>query len=411
MHSRDMELMHLHPEVREPARKVLADLSADGIPFRLFEGFRSPQRQQHLWEQGRSRPGAIVTKARPWSSYHQYGLAVDLVLHEHNNWSWDDKGPKRSWWTRMQEIGRNNGLEPLSWELPHLQLRATSIDELYVGRFPAGGDDSWAQNLESAIIGWSNGSPAAPPLPGGLPERPPLVPDVPGEPVPANAAIAGSGGWHRKHGGQEWKYDHTGVYTRGDSKPMRTPGEPLTCRTVWNLFREPLLATSQRYEIPVAILMMTIATETGAYRKFGFSGPVTFRWEPHVIVKDVSPARPGDYSAGPMQTLATTARWVIREQQLNYDPFAVAPAYEIRPAPPAQHPLYDGAINIDIGGAEIKQRRKLTGDDPILVAAAFNAGGLYKTTANPWHLRSHGDHLDRAAKYYGDACAVLAEVG
>jgi peptidoglycan LD-endopeptidase CwlK len=154
--------------------------------------------------------------------------------------------------------------------------------------------------------------------------------------------------------------------------------------------------------------MMTVATETAFALRFGFTGPHTFRWEPGVEVTDVNPHIFGDYSAGPMQTLATTARWVIQQQDLPYDRFAIAPVYRARPAPPQAHPLYDPAVNIDIGTAEIKQRLRTTGDDPILGAAAFNAGGLYRSSQNLWHLRSYGDHLDRAAKWYGDACAVLA---
>jgi peptidoglycan L-alanyl-D-glutamate endopeptidase CwlK len=111
-----------------------------------------------------------------------------------------------------------------------------------------------------------------------------------------------------------------------------------------------------------------------------------------------------------MQTLATTARWVIREQSLDYDPFQVAPVFERRPEPPETLPLYLPAINIEIGAATIKQRLAEAGDDPILVAAAYNAGGLYKSAQNPWHLRSAGNHLDRAGRWYGDACAVLKEV-
>jgi peptidoglycan L-alanyl-D-glutamate endopeptidase CwlK len=84
--------------------------------------------------------------------------------------------------------------------------------------------------------------------------------------------------------------------------------------------------------------------------------------------------------------------------------------YAFQPEPPATLKLYEPDINIDIGAAEIKQRINKTCDDPILVAAAYNSGGIYKSTKNPWYLRSHGDHLDRAAKWYGDACAVLKEV-
>ena len=87
----------------------------------------------------------------------------------------------------------------------------------------------------------------------------------------------------------------------------------------------------------------------------------------------------------------------------------MAPHYETVPAPPDQHPLYAYKNSIDIGTAVIKQRWKKTGDDPILVAAAYNAGGIYKSQLNPWHLHTTGDHLDRAARWYGDALAVLKE--
>jgi peptidoglycan L-alanyl-D-glutamate endopeptidase CwlK len=111
-----------------------------------------------------------------------------------------------------------------------------------------------------------------------------------------------------------------------------------------------------------------------------------------------------------MQTLATTARWVIREQGLDFEPFVVAPALEYQLEDPNLLPLYDPAVNIAIGAAAIVQRRAKTGDDPVLVSAAYNAGGLYKSTQNAWHLKTWGDHLERAAKWYGDACAVLQEV-
>jgi peptidoglycan L-alanyl-D-glutamate endopeptidase CwlK len=185
----------------------------------------------------------------------------------------------------------------------------------------------------------------------------------------------------------------------------------LTCRAIWDAFSVQIDLMA-RFRIPPEIIIMTIAAEAAAYRAQGFTGPSTFRWEAHVWNRDVNPPVQGDYSAGPMQTLATTARWVIDAQSLPYHKFQVAPVYPLRPSPPpASHPLYDATTNIEIGTAEIKQRFGLTGTDPILVAAAFNAGGLYETETNAWHLRSHGNHLDRAAQWFGDACAVLKEVG
>ena len=412
LNKRDTDLSHLHPVYRDRISAVLGQLTAEGVPFRIFEAYRSPQRQQWLFAQGRTRPGMKVTNARAWQSYHQYGVAADIVLYVNNQWSWDDSGPRREWWKRLHQVGRQNGLEPLSFETPHLQLSGVKQADLQRGRYPAGGDDSWAENMEAAIVSWE-GAPASPPVPAEIPERPPMNEEAAVSVGLGDAPRPGSGDWRARFGGVEWRYDARGVYRRdhaGGARPLRTAGEPKTCRDIWRLCGEHIAAASRRYGVPAEIIVMTIATETAFARKFGFSGPHTFRWEPHVAVRDVDPPIVGDYSAGPMQTLATTARWVIREQNLEYDPFVVAPVYKIRPAPPDLHPLYDLRINIDIGTAEIKQRWHLTGDDPIQVAAAFNSGGLTESPFNRWHLSSFGDHLDRAAEWYGDACAVLSEL-
>jgi|GEM_PF-1376253 len=171
--TRDTSLDHLHPIFREKVKKLLERLEAEKLPFRLFEGFRSPGRQRYLYEQGRTRPGNRVTNARPWSSFHQYGVAADFVLFENGRWSWDDRGEKSEWWKRLHVLGEELGLKPLSWEKPHLEMVQMNLTALRSGQFPLEGDLSWAENLEGAIYSWS-GPPAGPPLPGNIAHRPPL---------------------------------------------------------------------------------------------------------------------------------------------------------------------------------------------------------------------------------------------
>lgn len=170
---RDSDLAKLHPDFRWRAEKLVSALESEKIPFRLFEGFRTPQRQRELYAQGRTTPGGIVTKAKPWQSYHQYGLAADFVLHIDDKWNWDDSGKRRSWWKRLHEIAHEIGLETLSWELPHVQLDGLRIDSLWAGHYPPNGDTSWARNLEAAIESWTGAPPTL-----GLPRigetRPPL---------------------------------------------------------------------------------------------------------------------------------------------------------------------------------------------------------------------------------------------
>lgn len=415
--SRDVDLNHLHPKMRSAYADVLSDLASDKLPFELFEAFRTPERQAFLYAQGRTTAGPIVTNAQPWTSYHQYGLAIDLALKINGQWSWSISGNYAKNWTRMNQIGQKHGLEPLSWEKPHLQLADLDIEDLRGGKYPSGGDAIWAENLEAAIAGWS-GSPAAPPPPEDAPRRPGIAHELRDE----GSLLAVNDlpsvtmqDWHDKFGGREWKYDGNGVFLQdlqNGNIPARSPGSPVTCRAIWDAFGPIILVMSKKYAVAPELIMMTIATETAAYRPNGFTGPATFRWEAHVMNTDITPPTQGDYSAGPMQTLATTARWIIQAQGLPYHRFDVAPVFPLRPIPPpATHPLYDPTTNIEIGTAEIRQRWSMTGSDPILVAAAFNSGGIYESDDNAWHLRSYGNHLDRAAQWFGDACAVLKEAG
>jgi hypothetical protein len=172
---RDTDLFKLHPTVREAVAETLQTLEADGAPFRLFEGFRPPERQAWLYAQGRTRPGGVVTKAQAWQSYHQYGLAVDLVLFRDNGWSWSSSGADASLWKRMHEVAHAHGLRPLSFELPHVEFAGPDWRDLQRGRgYPAEGDESWWDALTEASVRWARAGtyPLGPAL--QLAERPAL---------------------------------------------------------------------------------------------------------------------------------------------------------------------------------------------------------------------------------------------
>ena len=176
--TRDTALEHLHPAFRQKVVLLLQDLAKANLPFRLFEGFRSPQRQRELFSQGRTKPGAKVTNADAWSSLHQYGVAADFVLYIDGKWSWDDKGERKNWWKSLHKLALKHQLEPLSWELPHLQLQQMPLSQLRAGQYPAEGDADWAENLQQAITTW-RGSPGAPPMPMVANGRPPLPANTP----------------------------------------------------------------------------------------------------------------------------------------------------------------------------------------------------------------------------------------
>jgi len=55
-------------------------MTPKGVKVEVISGLRSWAAQAALYAQGRTKPGKIVTKARPGSSWHNYGLAIDLGL-------------------------------------------------------------------------------------------------------------------------------------------------------------------------------------------------------------------------------------------------------------------------------------------------------------------------------------------
>lgn len=87
--------------------------------FSVFETFRSPERQALMVKNKTSKAG-------PWSSAHQYGLAADFVpvaTRENNSvdnhdWSWDTA---HDWAFLWEEARRFELRTPIMWDKPHVQ--------------------------------------------------------------------------------------------------------------------------------------------------------------------------------------------------------------------------------------------------------------------------------------------------
>src|SRR6185295_14730245 len=82
----------LHPKVRDDFFNFITEAeNALNITIRVTQGMRTFEEQQALYDMGRTKPGKMVTKAKPGSSYHQYGLAVDLVelVNGGVDWNYD----------------------------------------------------------------------------------------------------------------------------------------------------------------------------------------------------------------------------------------------------------------------------------------------------------------------------------
>lgn len=111
----------------------------------VAQALRSWAEQQSLWAKGRDAngkvidSGAIVTNAPPGYSWHEYGLAVDLVPESLlNDSTWD---PASKLWTILTQLAQARGLACGScWvhkDLPHVQLTGV------LGVSP----DAWARSL------------------------------------------------------------------------------------------------------------------------------------------------------------------------------------------------------------------------------------------------------------------------
>lgn len=83
-------LAKVHPELKARVERTINGLAAKGFDVRVVQGLRTYAEQDALYAQGRTRKGAIVTKARGGSSNHNFGLAVDCCPFKSGKPDWND---------------------------------------------------------------------------------------------------------------------------------------------------------------------------------------------------------------------------------------------------------------------------------------------------------------------------------
>lgn len=72
-----------HPKIREMLLTQYKEANSklgSNVRLRFAYVYRSPQEQNELYAQGRTKAGKKVTNAQAWQSIHNYGLAFDIVL-------------------------------------------------------------------------------------------------------------------------------------------------------------------------------------------------------------------------------------------------------------------------------------------------------------------------------------------
>lgn len=104
----------LAPELKQRLTRVIDRMKQEyGHDVGIVETVRSQERQDHLYEQGRTRPGNVVTWTR--DSAHAHGDAVDVII--------DGSYNNAEGFARLQRIAREEGLRTLGVRDPgHLEL-------------------------------------------------------------------------------------------------------------------------------------------------------------------------------------------------------------------------------------------------------------------------------------------------
>ena len=81
-----------HPLVRDTfTRFIVAAETELNITLRVTHGLRTIAEQNALYAQGRTTAGKIVTNAKGGQSFHNHGLAIDVVemINGKPNWNFD----------------------------------------------------------------------------------------------------------------------------------------------------------------------------------------------------------------------------------------------------------------------------------------------------------------------------------
>lgn len=137
-------LSDLHPACKAKAEKFLELAKQNGIDLLVTSTYRDNESQAALYAQGRSKPGIIVTNARPGQSWHNWRCAFDVVPIRNGKPVWQTSGPDGDLWRKVGELGESVGLEWAGrWtgklrEFAHFQYTGgLTLAQLQSGKVPA----------------------------------------------------------------------------------------------------------------------------------------------------------------------------------------------------------------------------------------------------------------------------------
>src|SRR5258707_663519 len=109
----ERRLSEVHPILATPGRSLIDLCGHAGTTIMITQGLRTWDEQDELYAKGRTAPPVgkqyIVTMAKGGESYHNFGLAFDIVVLDAAGKSdWDSKHPG---WALAGQLGGTVGLE------------------------------------------------------------------------------------------------------------------------------------------------------------------------------------------------------------------------------------------------------------------------------------------------------------
>ncbi len=97
METQSLKLLNLlHPSIRQDAIDAYNEavqVTPKGVRPYIIQTIRTFSESDNLYQQGRTKLGSIVTKAKAGQSYHNYALAIDFCLQINGKLVWDENNP------------------------------------------------------------------------------------------------------------------------------------------------------------------------------------------------------------------------------------------------------------------------------------------------------------------------------
>jgi hypothetical protein len=188
-------------------------------------------------------------------------------------------------------------------------------------------------------------------------------------------------------GGIRWRVTPDGVDCEGSGRVPVTDPVRKRASSYVKSYGDQYAAASKAYGVPIELLIACSLTEASPV------DPEKCCREEPGFVSDAS--TPNRVSAGFCQLLISTAREVMKNPNID------------------RKWLFDVGNSLRACAALIKRQSAKTYFDPVCVACAYNAGGLYENQSakNRWRLRQHpigtSKHADRFVENFNAAVALV----